>query len=170
MFVKASGDQWLECLVCRQESKQGHLHLLSWGVGRKALQAWCVREIQLSELQNQARVFLAPILSREGMKTTRGRSQERTGLYPSAQALYTFVFFSVQSPRLPHFSASSSKADSWGVCTPSTPSTLGPQWDSLSGTHIVTRLCQNKQSTLWKSHFQTTENGFQAEFTATTEC
>lgn len=42
------------------------------------------------------------------------------------------------------------------------------QCDTLHETHVVTtRWCENKQSTCWQSHFQTTGNGFQAGFTAT---
>lgn len=111
----SSGDQWLECLICRQESEHGHLHLLSCGVGRKTPQVRCVGKIQVSEPQPQARGSPAsswhPVSTGKAGRIPEGEAREEESYTPGLRALPVFMFSPILPPRLPRFSESSSKAD-----------------------------------------------------------
>lgn len=164
----SSADQWLECLVFRQRSKQGSCFNFP-GEFRGRL-----GRIQVSYPRPRGGIWalttvcLAQILYREGSKNTQRRNQGGivTSQVPEAPELSAFMISA--QPRA--FPISQDHHQRLTHVAFAHPLQAGPQCDSLHETHVVTtRLCENKQSKCWQSHFQTTGNGFQAEFTATVQ-
>lgn len=165
----SSAEQWLKHLVYRQGSEQGHCVNSPGELGGNLYQSeiyweWflcpipCLqggKELGTSQLSSWLRFYTGKV-----PRTLEGEVREEQSYTQGARHRSSFNFYILPWKTLPHFPAPSSK-DTSHLYTQREQG--GPHCDE---THVVmTRLCQNRAH-CQKSHFQTTETGFQTKFTA----